>query len=235
MASYDQFGRVIRSAPAPQLDIPIRPSYSYSYNSYSTPWYQRFWYWLDNSISSIGNFIARNGESFANITVGIGIWILAIGLVWWVISHWISDGFLWAILYGFGAVLMFGAGSFCLGIISWILQLVIAALRLAFWNALSLIGVLAVVLTLLCVNGYSNSSNHSSYANSVETVVPTYSTYRCTASVLNVRTAPNTYSRVLGTLKRGQTIDVIETTGGFAKVSYGGRTGYASLKYLERM
>ena len=80
MASYDQFGRVIRSAPAPQLDIPIRPSYSYSYNSYSTPWYQRFWYWLDNSISSIGNFIARNGESFANITVRIGIWIWPLGL-----------------------------------------------------------------------------------------------------------------------------------------------------------
>lgn len=237
MASYDQFGRVIRSAPAPQLDIPIRESYS-SYNSYRSssyssraPWYRRLWEGFDDAITSIGNFIARNGEPFANITVGIGVWVMAIGLVWWVISHWISDGFLWAILYAFGALILFGIGSFCIGIISYVLQLVIAGLRLLFWGAWSFLCVLIVVVGFICYSNYNNRSSDSS--SGAETEMVAYPTYSCTAKVLNIRSAPNTYSSVLGVLRKGEQVEVLETESGFAKISHNGRTGYVSMDYLQ--
>lgn len=247
----DQFGRVIRSAPAPQLNIPTRPVRNSYFDIHdaaisnairdacrplSRPWYRRLWEGFDNAITEIGNLFARRGEDFANITVGICIWVLALGLVWWVIQHWIDDGFLWAVLYAFGAMIIFGAGSFCLGIISFVLQLAIAALRFVFWNAWSFLAVVLLLFGPLLFNACVSSVNNSSQTSDVEAItLYQATTFRCTAKVLNVRSGPNTYSTVYGVLYRGQLIEVTDTANGFAHIDFNGRDGYVSTRYLDEV
>jgi len=54
-----------------------------------------------------------------------------------------------------------------------------------------------------------------------------------TASKLNVRSNSNTHSSVLGSVARNSKVYVIsETSNGWAKVSYNGKTGYMSLEHL---
>lgn len=228
-------------APAPRLNVPRRPtpsyssssssSYSSAYRRRSTPWYRRAWQRYDQVIGNIGNFFADKGKDIADMIVGIAIWGLAIGLVIWVISHWIDDGFLWALLYAVGAVLLFGVGAFCLGIASYILQLLIGLLRLVFWNGWSFL----VVTLLFGLNAFW------AVAESIDITTPepteaaapmATQTYRVTAVELNVRAQPNTSATVLGVLRHGQEIEVIATDNGFAGFDYNGQLGYASLKYL---
>jgi uncharacterized protein YgiM (DUF1202 family) len=52
---------------------------------------------------------------------------------------------------------------------------------------------------------------------------------------LNVRIHPNKTSRVLGTLRKGQEVEVIDKENGFAAIEYNGQRGYASLKYLTKI
>lgn len=236
--AIDQYGRFIRTAPSPRINIPVRePSYSYSYNSgYSTPWYEKLWNRFDNAISSIGNFIADKGFSAAELIAGISVWIYAIGLVIWVLGKWSSDGFLWAIVYAFGAVILFGLGCIGLGLFSGLLQLIVGALRFVFWNGISFLAVIAVVTGLVCFNNCSSSKNKE-YASPTteETYTPTYPKYECTAEILNVRIHPNTSSPVIGILRKGNQIEVIDKEKGFAAIEYNGQRGYVSLKYLNKI
>lgn len=54
-----------------------------------------------------------------------------------------------------------------------------------------------------------------------------------TASSLNMRSGAGTGYRVVRSLGYGARVTVSAVTGGWAKVSYGGNTGYVSLKYLR--
>ena len=95
-----------------------------------------------------------------------------------------------------------------------------------------------LIALALAVGGWlyaANASNGYNYQPQTEVVTPVTRTYRCTAKVLNIRTAPNTSSTVIGTLRKGQQVEVYDTDNGFAQISYNGRTGYVSLKYLDRM
>lgn len=60
-------------------------------------------------------------------------------------------------------------------------------------------------------------------------------TYRVTADVLNVRSGPGTSYRILGTLRRGQTVSVTDTSGAWRKFSYEGRAAWAHGDYLSRV
>lgn len=232
--AIDQYGRFIRTAPSPRINIPVRESsYSYSYSSrYSTPWYEHIWNRFDNAISSIGNFLADKGFSAAELITGISVWIYAIGLIIWVIGKWSSDGFLWAIVYAFGAMIMFGIGCIGIGLFSWLLQLIVGALRFVFWNGVSFLSVLAVIIAFSCLSNCTGAKTHEYVSNQTETYTPTYPKYECTAEVLNVRTHPNTTSHVVGTLRKGNQVEVIDTENGFAAIDYKGQRRYVSLKYL---
>lgn len=236
--AIDQYGRFIRTAPSPRINIPVREAsypYSSTYSSrYRTPWYENIWNWFDNAISSIGNFLADKGFSTAELISGISVWIYAIGLVIWVIGKWSSDGFLWAIVYAFGAMIMFGIGCIGIGLFSWLLQLVVGALRFVFWNGLSFLAVLAVVITLACFNNCSGTNTNKYVSTQTETYTPTYPKYECKAKVLNVRNRPNTYSQVIGTLRKGDEIEVLDTENGFAVIEYNGQRCFVSLKYLSK-
>lgn len=67
-------------------------------------------------------------------------------------------------------------------------------------------------------------------AFSVEAETP----YRViSSSRLNVRKAPSVSGAVLGTLRSGENVDVIDINNGWAKVSYKGAVGYVNTKYIE--
>lgn len=51
--------------------------------------------------------------------------------------------------------------------------------------------------------------------------------------VLNFRTAPSTNSKILGVLKRGDKVSVVQETVGWTKINYNGQEGYVSTKFLS--
>ncbi len=54
-----------------------------------------------------------------------------------------------------------------------------------------------------------------------------------TASLLNLRSAASTSSKILAQIPNGQTVSVIGIQTGWAKVTYAGTEGYVSLDYLN--
>lgn len=50
---------------------------------------------------------------------------------------------------------------------------------------------------------------------------------------LNVRSAATTKSKVLGTLKKNQTVTIVSTTGSWYKIKFGKKTGYVSKSYIK--
>ena len=189
-------------------------------------WWQRF----DRFISNIGNWFAANfEEAVVKVTLVLYFLMLA-GAAITVIAIWVTDGF-WSALIA-AVVALIGIGI-CYYVGAIVLPLVTGAImfagRFIFWNA--------VTFTLLLVGlagwwGYS--AWQPSFGDDTDTVAVVESpTYTCTARVLNIRSQPNTSSRVLGVLRRGEQVKVLDTTGDFAHISYNGETGYVSTKYLE--
>ena len=56
-----------------------------------------------------------------------------------------------------------------------------------------------------------------------------------TASLLNLRKAPNTNSQILAQIPNGTSVNIIKLEGNWANVNYYGSTGYLSLDYLKVM
>lgn len=92
---------------------------------------------------------------------------------------------------------MFGIGCIGIGLFSWRLQLIVGALRFVFWNGISFLVVIGVVIGLACFSNCSGSKANEFVSNQSETYTPTYPKYECTAKILNVRINPNTTSSVM--------------------------------------
>ena len=185
-------------------------------------------------MASIGNWFAENAENVLGWTTIIATAAIVITGLIYIIGAWINEGFWIALVMAVVA---------CIGgVIAWYIaalvivigvNIIMYGFRLLFWNGWTLLIALA-----LAVGGWlyaANASNGYNYQPQTEVVTPVTRTYRCTAKVLNIRTAPNTSSTVIGTLRKGQQVEVYDTDNGFAQISYNGRTGYVSLKYLDRM
>ncbi|MGB4590027.1 MAG: SH3 domain-containing protein [Clostridiaceae bacterium] len=88
-------------------------------------------------------------------------------------------------------------------------------------------------------NGYYISANPSyvsfSSSGAPATVAPVASATdtRITTANLNMRSGAGAGYGILLTIPKGTTLTVQSISGSFAKVSYGGKTGYASLDYLQ--
>ena len=52
------------------------------------------------------------------------------------------------------------------------------------------------------------------------------------ANGLNIRKGPSTSEGIIGTLKKDNVVDVLENNGSWAYITFGGKTGYVSSKYL---
>ncbi|MGL5416412.1 MAG: SH3 domain-containing protein [Clostridium sp.] len=74
------------------------------------------------------------------------------------------------------------------------------------------------------VNGGSTSGGGSSSSSTTKTV---------TASALNVRSGAGTGYRVVGSLRNGAKVTVVETKNGWHKIKYGNGYGYVSAEYVR--
>jgi uncharacterized protein YgiM (DUF1202 family) len=59
--------------------------------------------------------------------------------------------------------------------------------------------------------------------------------YRVTTSALNIRSGPGASNALLGTLRQGDKITVLEINDGWAQFSFQGKTGYTSSNYLQKI
>lgn len=71
----------------------------------------------------------------------------------------------------------------------------------------------------------------------VLTPAPTSATYKINTKKdpLRLRAEPNTNSKVLTLMTKGAKITVTTTQNGWAKTTYKGKTGYCSMKYLQKI
>ncbi len=84
------------------------------------------------------------------------------------------------------------------------------------------------------ISAADSNKNRSSVTTTfnVKKVVKT-KTGKVTASRLNVRATASTKSKVIGTLKKNQSVTIVSTNGTWKKIKYGKTTGYVSSKYIK--
>lgn len=209
--------------------IPInRNSRSYSYSYRRTLW-SRF----DDLIGDIGNWFAEYSENITSIIALILTICGGIAFLSWLISL----GWVWGIIAGiFLGGIAYYALMFCVGVFIFIGNIALAIIRYIFYSGASFLITLVLAGLITGVSIYSSSTQNNKTYTHTEYVAPTTTKYRCTAnSVLNVRSAPNTYSQVLGTIKSGQVVEVYSINNGFAKIYYGGQYAYISAKYITKI
>lgn len=197
------------------------------------------WRRMNNAIKGFGERIDDSIDSLSSPTawtIIIGI-IGALGLIAAAIS---TDSIFWGIVVAFfglgiGYYVVFIGGA----VISFIVRFILYIFRYLFYNIYTVI--LAVLIAVGIIVGprinelIDNRSGAKTVvvAPKVNTEVTT--TYYCTASgVLNIRSSPNKDARVIGTIKKGQSVQVYNIVNGYAKFKYGSGYGYASIKYLNK-
>lgn len=228
--AIDQYGRFIRTAPAPRVSSNYNsPSSSatYSYGRSESLW-DRF----NNCIASIGNWIDDIIETVSEWLTTIGIIIGAISLICWIFN---DSNIFYIVLRGIGACFIGGLMFYVIAINSFIISLILKGIRFIFWNGWTLLMALTIVFGVWTYVAFSSPSYDYTPVTDTEVYTPTYDKYRCTVAVLNVRINPNKTSRVIGTLRKGQEVEVIDKENGFATIKYNGQWGYASLDYLAEM
>lgn len=197
------------------------------------------WRRMNNAIQGFGEWIDDIIDSASNPvvwTIIIGI-IGAIGLIAAAIS---TDSIFWGIVVvffglGIGYYVVFIGGT----VISIVARFILYIFRYLFYNIYTVI--LAILITVGVIIGprINELIDNRSGAKTV-VVVPNVktevtTTYYCTASsILNIRSSPNKDAKVIGTIRRGQSVQVYSIVDGYAKFKYGSGYGYASIKYLRK-
>ena len=221
------FGNIAK--PTPVIEIPRNTASRYNYH-------ESLWSRFNSGVADIGNWFSDKLSEILGCVSVIVMGLLAISALVYVIMTWIEDGFWFALLL---TVAIFIVGSLlwyvAIIIIYVVVNVVVYGFRLLFWNGWTLIFALIVAAGvstyILCDSLINNREENVS----VQTYTPTVSKYQCTANTLNVRVSPNSKGRVIGTIKRGQSIDVFGFEGGFAKIYYGGQYAYVSSQYITRV
>jgi len=197
------------------------------------------WRRMNNAIEGFGERIDDSIDSVSDSsvwTIIIGI-IGAIGLIAAAIS---TDSIFWGIVVAF-----FGLGiGYCVVliggvVISFIARFILYIFRYLFYNIYTVI--LAILITVGIIIGprinelIDNRPGAETVVVAPNANTEVSTTYYCTASsVLNIRSAPNGDAKVIGTIKKGQSVQVYNIVDGYAKFKYGSGYGYASTKYLRK-
>lgn len=207
-------------------------SYAGSYYTYSSRNYN-LWDRFNDAIKSVGNWIDDIIEPVSGWITILGIIIGAIGLICWIFD---DSNILYIILRFIGACFIGGIMFYVVAINAFIISLILKVVRFVFWNAWTFLIALMLGIGVWTYSAYSSPFYaYSPTQQQTEVYTPTYDKYRCAAAALNVRIHPNKTSRVLGTLRKGQEVEVIDKENGFAAIEYNGQRGYASLKYLTKI
>lgn len=219
----------------PVINIP-RNNSGYSSTTYR-PSHRSWWSRFNDGVADIGNWFSDHADSAMSIACVVVTVLLILGGIISVISAWVSNGFWAAVFTAIAALIIVSILLYVASIvIAIVANIIMYAFRILFWNGWTLMAALLIAGSL-CVSNFLPSYGHASAdtTEDVQLAVPDTETYRCTAQVLNVRSQPNTNSSVLGGLTKGQTVEVYDTSNGFARISYGGREGYVSLKYMTKV
>ena len=193
-----------------------------------------FWSRFNNGVATIGNWFANSIDKMIGIICMLVIIGIGLGALIAVITIWTQEGFFFALI---AAVIGFFIGYIALGLLWYVINIavnvIMIGLRLVFWNGWTLITILLLSVCACVWLVLAPPSYNYIPQTKIETTMPMTSIYVCTANVLNIRSAPNTYSSVIGTLKKGEKVQVYEVSNGFARISYNGRIGYVSIKYIN--
>lgn len=205
-------------------------SYSYS-SSYSRhrSWWSRF----NEGVASIGNWFADRTDKACTIVMWIALGLFWIGAIIGVISEFVKGNiFTGIILVVVGSVVVY-YGTFVIGGIAYVCTaIVLYCFRFLFWNGWTLL--ITLILTLSIIGGTSFlGTSTNNYTSTTKYVEPPTTTYYCTVNILNIRTSPNTSSSVLGTLQKGDKVEVYEINNGFAKIKYRAGFAYVGADYLN--
>ncbi len=198
-----------------------------------TSWWKSLWSFFDDGVACIGNWFVDNIETVIGICCAIVIFGGGAAAIISVIITWIDSGF-WAALLQ--AIITGIVGYLTIGISWYVINVVVNVLmwilRFIFWNGWSLLATLIAAAGIWIYAANSAPSYDYSQESQVETVTPVTQTYRCTATVLNIRSAPNQNSNVMGALRKGEEVEVYGIYNDFAQIYYNGQIGYVSTKYL---
>jgi hypothetical protein len=207
-------------------------SYSHPSNYFRS---RTCWRRFNEGVASIGNWFVDRMDKACSVVMWIilgTIWIGAIiGVIYEFVQGNIFTGILLTVIGG--AIVYYG--SFILAYISWLCTaFAFYCFRFLFWNGWTLL--IALILTLVIIGGTVYSETFTgNYTSTTEYAEPQTTTYYCAVSVLNIRTSPNASSKVLGTLRKGEKVEVYEISNGFAKIKYRTRFAYVSHKYLTKL
>lgn len=233
-AGFDPVKGTFSGVSAPKIQSKYNPSSSNSYvgsSSYNSIKYN-LWDRFNDTIKSIGNWIDDIIEPVSGWITIIAYAIAAICLICWVFN---DSNIFYIILRFFGAFIIGGIGFYVIAIDCFLIGLLLKCVRFLFWNAWTLLIALMLGIGGWAYSTYGSPSFTHSSTERTEVYTPTYDKYRCTAAVLNVRIHPNKTSRIIGTLRKRQEVEVIDKENGFAAIEYNGQRGYASLKYLNKI
>ena len=124
-------------------------------------------------------------------------------------------------------------------VLSFIARFILYIFRYLFYNIYTVI--LAILITVGIIIGprinelIDNRPGAETVVVAPNANTEVSTTYYCTASsVLNIRSSPNEDAKVIGTIKKGQSVQVYNIVDGYAKFKYGSGYGYASTKYLRK-
>ncbi|WP_404329963.1 SpoIID/LytB domain-containing protein [Mesobacillus maritimus] len=89
---------------------------------------------------------------------------------------------------------------------------------------------------ITAVDGSKNKGSASStYTLNKPKPAPKKMTGKVKATTLNVRASASTKAKIIGTVKKNQTVTVLQKTGSWYKIQYGKKTGFVAAQYLTNV
>jgi stage II sporulation protein D len=89
---------------------------------------------------------------------------------------------------------------------------------------------------ITAVDGSKNKGTASSaYTLNKPKPAPSKMTGKVNATTLNIRATASTKGKIIGTVKKNQTVTVLQKTGSWYKIQSGNKTGYVATQYLKNV
>lgn len=206
------------------------------YQPYSYP-KRSLWTRMNDVVADIGDWFADNGENASTVVGAIAAVIVGIAVLVGDICIFVNAGIIWGILSlglaatigYYGCIIALAAGS----IISRVLFFI---LRVLFYNLYVVLLWVLIPTGIIIYNAVENNSYTPSIVQT--TSVQQTTTYYCTAqSGLNVRSTPSKSGKVVGKLKYGQAVKVLQEGASFCKIKFthsGGETAWVGSQYISK-
>ena len=223
--------RESHSQPQPQPRPQPRREPTYKYKA------RNLWSRFNSSVEDICVWFFKNAVVVAEILSKAASVIVGVICAIYALVGCANDGFFAFIFYVFLGFFIWGFVKRFLidnGLLFNIIRIPFYIIGYLFYNAYVLLAVIALLIGVILynVNDWSFQSNKPRIVNTTST--PTR--YRCTAkSSLNVRTGPTKSSRVIGSIKRNEIIEVYDFSNGFAEIRYNNSPAYVSSQYITKL